>query len=169
MKKKNKFYIKIFITIIIIFITISRNIFYYNTKKICTREIIFGLISELSVDKTFTFFKSLQKVKYDGKIIVFVDKKENCQYYNHLNIEYLYFNSNYPYYPVNHHLYPISTSFINNKYPNFTEIKKNYVVFLWILRYYLIYSFITHYGNDKDTYLFSDIKDVIFQKNPFNC
>lgn len=149
-------------TFIIIFLLCICHVFYNYDK-----EVIFGLISQLSVAKTQYFFKSLEKVKYKGKIIIFVDKKQNIKYYKNLKIDYLLFSKRYPYYPVNNKKYHINLSFINSIYPYFNESIKH-IHFLWIIRYYLIYSYISFYGSDKDSYLLSDIRDVIFQKNPFN-
>lgn len=143
-------------------------IYIFKINKTENFNTIFGIISNLHIDYTNNFFKSLQKVQYDGRIIVFTDKNENKKYYNNLKIEYIIFSYTYPYYPVDSHLYNINISFINKIYPDFTKIKKNNIFFLWILRYYLFYSFIYFYGTDRDIYLFSDIKDVIFQSNPFN-
>lgn len=130
-------------------------------------QIIFGFISKLSTKNTFFFFKSLQNVGYSGRIIIFVDKKENIKYYKKLNIEYLYFNSNFPYYPVNNKKYKTKLSFIKSIYPQFSK-SINYYHFIWILRYYLIYTFIIFYGNNNEVYLLSDVRDVIFQQHPFN-
>lgn len=152
--------IKIILFFLMIFMFIRYSKYNYNN---C---IIFGIISKLSVNLTKNFFKSLIKVKYSGKVIIFVDKKENCKYYSSLDIHYIYYTNSFPYYPVNDEKYPVDVKFIKNIYPELYKIK-NYVKFIIILRFYLIYTFIIFYGCNNDTYLLTDIRDVIFQRNPF--
>lgn len=142
--------------------------FYFIELKLDDfNQIIFGLISDLAINSTICFFKSLQNSKYKGKIVIFIDKNVNILYYKRLNIEYIIFSKKYPYYPINNIRCKVKMSFIKNFFPSFI-VKLKQHDFLCILRYYLIYTFIKYYGNDNEVYLLSDVEDVIFQRNPFD-
>lgn len=83
-----------------------------------------------------------------------------------MDISYLYFNYSFPYYPVSNIKYRDDITFIRNTYPELYKIKDHNTL-IWILRYYLIFTFIKFHGNYNSVYLLSDIRDVIFQSDPF--
>lgn len=72
----------------------------------------------------------------------------------------------YPYYPSNHSKYPISFEKLIEKIP--IQINHKFNFFFHTIRFFLINVWMEKYGSLFKNILICDIKDIIFQNNPFN-
>lgn len=69
----------------------------------------------------------------------------------------------YPYYPYNNKLYPINKKYLLKNIPN---ISKNY--YFWnTMRFYIVKVWLEKYGNSQSEYLLCDVRDILFQCDPF--
>lgn len=117
-----------------------------------------------------TFFITLKKQSPKSNLLLFSDNntilfaKEIIK--NSLNVIEIELLSYYPYYPSKHCLYPINMSLLNMYIPLY--IKKNFVYFFHTIRFFLSLAFLKVYGHLFDTILLCDIKDIMFQNDPFS-
>lgn len=113
------------------------------------------------------FVLSLRFHKYNGDIFLFIkEDQENIlkEYFYKYNVKYLLINDNYPFYSNKNIEYIIS-----NKELNKCMLKKrNYGSYKWhTYRFSLIYCFLSIYGKRYSNILSCDVRDIIFQSNPF--
>lgn len=125
------------------------------------------LVLSLALNYNFShitnFILSLKNSKYNGKIIIFTYSISKC--YKDLllsnNIDNIELKHKYPYYPHNDTYYPIAKGKIK-KYLYYYK-GKSFLTY----RYFIYKLFIRYYGKYYKYILITDIRDVLFQKNPF--
>lgn len=140
---------------------------YFNFNYIET-ESINNLIISFALNYSYLymkyFIKSLKRTKYKGNIIFFtfaISEKLQKLLKNN-TIEWIALEKEYPFYPFIHKHYPIERKNVIKYLYNFKG--KSFVTY----RYFIIKLFLTYHGKNFNHVLLSDIRDVIFQANPFN-
>lgn len=105
-----------------------------------------------------SFLKSIDNVKYKGKVIIFTDITVKFNY-SYLNIQQLLIEKLFPFYSLKNILYPISKDTLYNYIP----INCSYFS---TLRYYLLNVWLKFYYSKFKYIYFIDGRDVLFQLNP---
>lgn len=143
------------------------NILYFNYKYTISKSSYNYLILSFALNYNFSkiknFILSLNKTEYNGEFILITNSyinslKKSILSYRLYNIKL--FNK-YPYYPYNDSKYPISLTNIKKNLYYYTG--KSFVTY----RYFIIKLFIKYYGYRYKFILLVDIRDVLFQLNPF--
>lgn len=112
---------------------------------------------------------SLRNTGYKGKLFVFVNKSyvhtNLVKYFSIYNATPLLLESEWPFYSELNLLYPISKSMLINCMIPY----RDYSPFKWqVYRFSLAFCFFKKYGFSFSYILFSDSRDVLFQRNPFS-
>lgn len=110
------------------------------------------------------FILSLNKTKYIGDILIFTFNSSNLMKRTELlyKIYYIQLMTIFPYYPYDDINFPISKK---NILKNLYYYKgKSFVTY----RYFIIKLFIKYFGSKYKYILLTDVRDVLFQLNPFN-
>lgn len=115
------------------------------------------------------FFITLKKASPNTYILIFSDNitinvaKQNFLKQKVIGIEFL---NSYPYYQFNNNQYPISNEELKIYIPTYINTKDRY--FYHTIRFFLINVWINKYGYKFKFVLTCDIKDILFQKDPFS-
>lgn len=142
----------------------------FNTNKIHHSGTIIGFSISSNINYNRIFIHSLCKNSNNKThLILFTNKiyEENDFRYNDLckyhSIIFIRIKNIYPYYPDNSNVYPIDKQYLLSKIPNLS-IKSHF----WnIMRFYIIKVWLEKYGDNSIEYLLCDIRDVVFQCDPF--
>lgn len=139
---------------------------YYTTHINHNKNVIIGMLAKYKWDIVKPFFHTLLKSGFVGEIICFVldesDKIYN-KYYSEYNITPIYFSLTHPYLYNESKNYPIPNSLINQ----IPLIPLDFF-FYANLRFFLLNVFLQIYSNRYSYILATDIRDMLFQSNPFN-
>lgn len=160
-------------SLFILYISIYNNnnkhlLLYFNYNNMILRDkYMNNLIISFALHYNFSqikrFILSLKRTEYKGNIILFTFTISNR--YKQLlllyNISVIELYNSYPYYPHNHSIYPIAKKCIMKYLYIFKG--KSFVTY----RYFIYNLFIRYYGWYFNFILLTDIRDVIFQLNPF--
>lgn len=118
-----------------------------------------SLASGYSYSQLKPFIDTLYSSGYTGKFILFVSNitKEALNSLERRGITLIHYSDNYPYLPNNPEI------------PSNIVDQSKEVLSPNSLRYILYYLYLKNAGSEQiDRIMFSDIRDVIFQKNPFD-
>lgn len=161
-------FIVVYIYLYIIFyysFNFSENSKEFNQSK---KNIVIVLSKGYRKSNLIAFFKTLKKRSPDSFLLIFSEKetilyaKEILSNEKVIGIELLH---NYPYYPPNHYIYPIEVSILNKIIP--LSITRSNNFFFHTIRFFLINAWLKEYGNEFNCILLCDVKDIIFQSDPF--
>lgn len=139
-------------------------------KRILINENIY-LVSGLCIGYNKTqiepFIKSLFKCSKNFDLLVFTNDKndEQIKEFKYDNIISIKLLNIYPYYPSNDNNYPISESILLENIP---DMRRKFKFFWHTMRYHLLSVWLNQYGSKYQKILFTDIRDVLFQKDLFN-
>lgn len=101
------------------------------------------------------FVESLAKSGFRGHVCVFIGpmtKFNTIEQLHHAGIETIQYENTFP--------------FITSPHPeNFKSLP--YPIHLWNFRHFLYYNYLLEYGNQYDQVFLTDIRDVVFQGDPF--
>lgn len=165
------FFLIFFLFIIILNILLNNTNYHLKYFNFSNKTVIKfnknNLILSLALNYNFTqienFIFSLNKSHYKGKVILFTYTISQVyeQLLSFYNVNVIELNFTYPFYPFNHTLYPISESNVLKCLYYYKG--KSFVTY----RYFIYKLFIKYYGKYYNHILITDIRDVLFQKNPF--
>lgn len=137
-----------------------------KNKSDVKNPLVISIATGYTWERMKIFLISLRNSGYKGKIIIFVKEYNNTieTNFKKYDITPLFADDTYPYYSKRNKEYPISSD----------ELKKCMICDFdyghkWMLyRHSLFYCFLLKYGH-KYSHIFSaDVKDIIFQKDPFS-
>lgn len=146
----------------------NNKVYYTNHVEIPppTDTVLFTMLINIPLSWSKYYFLSLIKVKYKGLIVILTDNKTQKFYNTKLHIHYIELTDYYPFYPLKHNKYPISPTYINYTIPYFiTNLPVFYI--RNVVRYFIFYMWLKEYGSKYKYFIFSDLRDVAFQKHPF--
>lgn len=149
----------------------SRNAIYLTNYKYEVNRLryaIFSLGYGYKKEKYYTFINSLKSTHYIGDLFFFVSNaidNETVKYLETNNAFYLKLNKDWPYYSSENSQFLIESELLNKMVPKLRLRGKFKFV---IMRYILIQIFLIKYKNRFDFIVSLDLRDVIFQENPFN-
>ncbi len=125
----------------------------YNGK-----EVVLGCISGYDYDRIKPFIVSLKKSGFRGDLCLFASKIDIATYktLHQMGVKLIPFKDEYPFVKR----FSISNLELKSEFPNQISVK--------YLRYILYYLFLSKFGNNYSKVMLTDVKDVIFQRDPFD-
>lgn len=111
------------------------------------------------------YLLSLLHTGYNGSVILFYDHYDEMYQKYPSNFYFLPMSKSYPYYPINEDKYYIPYDHLVNSIPHLNE---EYGYFWHTIRFFILNTFLNHYGKLFTYIHFSDVRDVFFQINPFH-
>lgn len=153
----------LFIIIKLTIIKYDRDIFIFKQSN--KKHVIFSLALDYEWKNIKYFIISLRKSGYNGSIVLLVEENStliNNTILNNLNTSFIYITKKYPYISEKNSYY----------YFNITEAKRNMVLNhkfkFTVYRHIIIKLWMDSYLDYFDYYGILDIRDVVFQRNPFD-
>lgn len=161
-----------------IFFFAATLIFFYIARKYqgninlpkSDNNIVIVLGKNYPCERIKTFFITLKRETTNTFLLIFGDN------YTIQCAEEIYKNSKkligieildvYPYYPSSHKIYPIPEHYLHKHIP--TYMRPGFAYFYHTIRFFLTSVWINKYGNKFDWFLLCDIKDILFQSDPFS-
>ncbi|QDA59268.1 hypothetical protein [Hymenobacter jejuensis] len=120
------------------------------------KNLILGIADNYSYFDLIRFFKSLSKVNFQGHICIFIgpnNKPDLVYNLKNKKIELISYRLDFP--------------FIDTPHPdNFPSLPSP--IHIYNYRHFMYYNYLLENGEEYDNVLLTDIKDVIFQKDPFD-
>lgn len=142
------------------------NIHYERSKLNCKLKcVIFSIALNYSWYKIKYFILSLKKVKYNGNLILIVEENStliNNEFLKQLNISFIYVLNYYPYISYKNKFYTFNISEVKQRMIYYHKFK------FTVYRHFIIKFWMDMYINLFYYYCIIDIRDVIFQNNPFD-
>lgn len=118
-------------------------------------NLILGVIDNYKFHQISNFIISLKKAKIKAHVCLFVGPNVSAGTISKIkkfNIEIILYNKDFPY--------------INNPHPNnFKSLPQP--IHIYNYRHFLYYDYLLKNGNEFSYTLLTDVKDVVFQKDPF--
>lgn len=135
----------------------------YSSNNNINNSLIITSALNFNISNFLVFIESLQKTGFSGITVVFTFSLRGTEtkYLFSKEVDVIELSRYYPFYPSNHLKYPISSRNLF-KYLHFYK-GKSFVTY----RYFIYKLFIKYYGKYFSNIFITDIRDVIFQENPF--
>lgn len=132
------------------------------------KSAIFSLAYNYTEKNYHIFFNTLRKTNYSGDIYFLTHNEldnTTLKYLKDKNSLYIKLCEFWPYYSQNNSKFPIEKEKLVKIVPKLVLSGKLKFI---ILRYIIIYVFLMNYNNNYEYILCTDLKDIIFQRDPFN-
>ena len=120
------------------------------------QNLILGLVHDFNYFRIERFFKSLYKTPFKGHVCIFLgpgadDKTQ--QTLTKLGVETIRYTTSFPFIEAPH-------------VDNFKSLPENIAIYNF--RHFLYYDYLLKNGHKFSNVLLTDVKDVVFQKDPFD-
>lgn len=133
---------------------------FYNKKRYKIEEENIAVITTLTnynFEVINSFVTSLDNVKFNGHLILFINKKFKFNN-KYVVIHQIIVNNTYPYYSMYNYEFPIQKRILKNYIPNNCH--------WYTIRYYILSIWLKYYNFKYNYIYYCDGRDVIFQLNP---
>lgn len=138
----------------------------FNNQNKDNNNLVIGLYYGFTKKKVLPFISSITKTIKHFDMVLFCERKgyNIIKEINNHHIIPIIITNIYPYYQYNDSKYPISSDILNKYIP---YINNTYHFFFHNVRYHIINVWLNIYGKKYKKILFSDIRDVLIQKDIF--
>lgn len=138
-----------------------------SNKVFIRNSIVWGFACGYKWEKINMFVISLRNSGYKGDLVLAISHnyylllKHNLQQYN---IKAILIENEWPFYSVVNHIFPINNTFLKEC----SLEMRNYGRFKWnVYRYSVLHCWLLVYGKNYSHFFSLDVRDVVFQGNPF--
>ncbi len=122
-------------------------------------NLILGMVKDYNYDQIQPFLDSLSRVSWSGKVVLFVSgiSSKTAAKLRQQGVELIYFSQHYPF-----------ISGFDNLLQNLGLPEKyDLPLSLCTERFVMYYLYLSRFGREYNRIMLTDVRDVIFQKDPF--